>query len=296
MIGINRLLLGDFQELALEAGISFHHVIEDEGPPSNRPCTNKELIEKLLAFDRNLAKDNLNQKRKPALVQMCEHLSLPIVKDGRSEGWAGKAKGALQIARERGLLDLTTYKLNQFTMDGIVDKNTGKVDLNTSLKHLVGECDDFKNEVSQLTKMGELMGVEVRTTPKVHCELAGEGIEYGWGNTKNAYRRLELRHKRKKNLFHDSVKRCSKVMTLAMVRKNARRARAYTKTYCILDRLSEQNGVAGGISQEFLKLPKVAKLLKEAPGTVTLPKVEQLVKIFKTHRNAEHFDTAACRI
>ena len=109
-------------------------------------------------------------------------------------------------------------------------------------------------------------------------------------------RRLELRHKRKKNLFHDSVKRCSKVMTLAMVRKNARRARAYTKTYCILDRLSEQNGVAGGISQEFLKLPKVAKLLKEAPGTVTLPKVEQLVKIFKTHRNAEHFDTAACRI
>jgi hypothetical protein len=33
-------------------------------------------------------------------------------------------------------------------------------------------------------------------TPKCHCELAGEGIEYAWGCAKNHYRRQPLKDKR----------------------------------------------------------------------------------------------------
>jgi hypothetical protein len=35
---------------------------------------------------------------------------------------------------------------------------------------------------------GRQMGVLVDWTPKCHCELAGEGIEYSWAAAKNKYR------------------------------------------------------------------------------------------------------------
>ena len=32
-----------------------------------------------------------------------------------------------------------------------------------------------------LQKLGDKLGVKVESTPKFHCEMAGEGIEYDWG-------------------------------------------------------------------------------------------------------------------
>ena len=53
-------------------------------------------------------------------------------------------------------------------------------------------------EESMLQTMGRKIDILVDRKPKCHCELAGEGIEYSWGCSKNKYRLLPLSEKRKK--------------------------------------------------------------------------------------------------
>jgi hypothetical protein len=49
------------------------------------------------------------------------------------------------------------------------------------LKKLLEDCEDFKNETSIMEFISEKRGVKMISTPKYHCELAGEVIEYAWG-------------------------------------------------------------------------------------------------------------------
>ena len=59
-----------------------------------------------------------------------------------------------------------------------------------SLTHLISQCDDFKNEITDLEHLcievskDSLNKSYILFTPKFHCELAGEGIEYSWGASK----------------------------------------------------------------------------------------------------------------
>jgi len=50
------------------------------------------------------------------------------------------------------------------------------------------------------------LGVMIDRTPKCHPEVAGEGIEYGWGTSKGWFRRQPLSQKRGKNSFIVLVK------------------------------------------------------------------------------------------
>ncbi len=111
------------------------------------------------------------------------------------QGWQGKQKGILQILWERGWID--EFNINQYTMDGRKD-TFGVLQPTTSLKYLLSSCKDFEEEESLLQSMGRKMGVLVDRTPKCHCELAGEGIEYAWGCSKNYYHRLPLKEKNQK--------------------------------------------------------------------------------------------------
>ena len=43
--------------------------------------------------------------------------------------------------------------------------------------------------------------VELLTSPKYHCELAGEGVEYTWGMMKKYHRSLLLETKNMKRKF-----------------------------------------------------------------------------------------------
>ncbi len=45
----------------------------------------------------------------------------------------------------------------------------------------MANCLDFEKEESLLQVNGHEMEVLVDRTPKCHCELASEGIEYTWG-------------------------------------------------------------------------------------------------------------------
>ena len=93
-------------------------------------------------------------------------------------GWIGQPKGLLQVLWERGLLNETM--LDKYTLDGRKDPITGKIDLRYSLRHLLAECKDFKEEETALQYLGTQLGVTVQLTPKFHAELAGEGVEYCW--------------------------------------------------------------------------------------------------------------------
>jgi hypothetical protein len=75
------------------------------------------------------------------------------------------------------------------------------------LKYLLGSCLDFKEEEMMLQSMGHSLGVLINRTPKCQPELAGEGIKYLWGCTKNFYQRLPLDEKRRKEKFMRSVRR-----------------------------------------------------------------------------------------
>jgi hypothetical protein len=75
----------------------------------------------------------------------------------------------------------------------------------TSLHELVANWADFENEETLLQTKGWEMGVLVDQTPKCHCELVGEGIEYSWGCAKNVYWRQPLKMKRGKESFRSTV-------------------------------------------------------------------------------------------
>jgi hypothetical protein len=58
-------------------------------------------------------------------------------------------------------------------LEGKKDAITGKVDLHFSLRSILGNCRDFKEEETALQFLGTQLGVTVLLTPKLHAELAG---------------------------------------------------------------------------------------------------------------------------
>ena len=136
------------------------------------------------------------------------------------EGWQGKAKGLLQVLWERGFIDTTN--IEKYTMNGRQDA-CGVLMPETSLKNLMANCVDFEEEESLLQANGHEMGVLVDRTPKCHCELAREGIEYTWGCSKNYYRALRLHDKRGKEKFKVAVVKCldRNILTTERIRKFA---------------------------------------------------------------------------
>ena len=106
--------------------------------------------------------------------------------------------------------------------------------------------------------------VEILVTPKYHCELAGEGIEYGWGFAKKCYRNLPQADKRTKEKFHQSVMECLQRVTPDHCRRFSGRARRYMIAYQHFASRSDQDSVS---------------------EKTTYSEIEKFVKKCKTHRN-----------
>ena len=69
-----------------------------------------------------------------------------------------------------------------------------------SMNYVLGNCEDFVNEKSALQALVEALGHILVMSPKGHCELAGQGIEYDWGKPKQNFRR-----KNKYINFHELI-------------------------------------------------------------------------------------------
>jgi hypothetical protein len=117
------------------------------------------------------------------------------------EGWEGKARGLFQVLWERWFIQGTDVnKFWLYTLKGKKDQ-FGNYNLEYSFPYLLSSCTDFEEEETILQTMGSSMGVEVDHTPKYHCKIAGEGIEYTWAQSKKYICNILLDKKRGKENF-----------------------------------------------------------------------------------------------
>ncbi len=154
--------------------------------------------------------------------------SIPIREEVQKiqEGWVGKAKGLIQVAYERGLIDNENNNaMKKYTTTGRKDEFDNLLP-NTSLKHIISSCTDFEEELTMLQTMGQSMGVMIDRTLKCHCEIASEGIEYSWALAKNHFCQILLEEKRGKENFLVSVRECisQATVTKERVQKFSKRA------------------------------------------------------------------------
>jgi hypothetical protein len=163
--------------------------------------------------------------------------------------YVGKSKGMKQALWERGLL-----------VDGMVEKiaeDDLERDQSKSMQHVLSQCEDFRKEVTALQEIFRRRGHILVMTPKGHCELAGEGIEYCWGRMKKYFRKNNRCDMRRFNeLILQSMAREN--LSLRTTRKFIRRARTYKMVY------------AGGVAREYVD-------------------IENMIKQRKSHRNALDF-------
>ena len=92
-----------------------------------------------------------------------------------------------------------------------------------SMNYVLGNCEDFRNEKGALQSLVEARGHILVMSPKGHCELAGQGIEYDWGKMKQNFRRKN-KYKHFHGLILDSMSRDT--LPLSTSRKFARKARS----------------------------------------------------------------------
>ena len=105
-----------------------------------------------------------------------------------------------------------------------------------SLEMLFLSCTAFIEEESLLQMNVQKMGAISFPSPKYHCEIAGEGIEYSWGNSKCKYQQIKALDKKYKKDFLVCVKECLSrdFLDSKRVWKNSIRARECMVAYFIL--------------------------------------------------------------
>ena len=105
------------------------------------------------------------------------------------------------------------------------------------LTHLLSQCSDFVDEITDLEHLCEdistLHGINslILFTPKFHCKLAGEGIEYSWGALKKIYRRIPLKQKRSASNFDACVRNCISRVTPLMANRFSAKVCSYMMGY-----------------------------------------------------------------
>ena len=139
---------------------------------------NKQMPSMQMKDMKNKPEDNIKR--------LAAGLGIPLSieeEELESKGWAGQAKGLIQILWEHEWIDDTKNPNKHYTISGQKDL-FGNIILGTSLQDLIDKAPDFQNKVTLLQeKLGQL-GVTVHCSPKYHAKLAGEGIEYSWGFSK----------------------------------------------------------------------------------------------------------------
>ena len=103
------------------------------------------------------------------------------------------------------------------------------------------------------------------TSPKYHCEIAGEGIEFVWGMLKRRFRSIPLKEKYIKQKFNKSV-------------------RDGVKKY-----IKKQNVINfGGLCRHYMMA--YSKYAISNDKTLPFNGVEKYMKQMKTHRNVSDIE------
>jgi hypothetical protein len=221
-----------------------------------------ELLSELRAKDCEPTRKLRKQELQAYATQ--KEVVLELVYEVVEHGWVGQPKGLLQVLWERGHID--EQQLDKY----VVPYKNGDP---FSLRWLMASCEDFASEKSAMEYLCDQMScqdfkVEMLLTPKYHCELAGEGIEYSWGVAKRSFRMLPLARKRRRENFHASVRQCLGQLTVELARKLSARARRYMLTY------------------RYYHMFPAASRTADTPGSLKYADIEKYVKKeLKSHRN-----------
>ena len=208
-------------------------------------------------------------------------ISMVFEADSTIHGYLGQPKGKMEIALERGLLDVydTTgkvvkKKLSRYSLAGKLVN--GERDLATSIDALLASCADFAAEVPALQHLVEKEYKHLLImSPKCHPELAGGGIEYSWGRWKKMFRRsnhYQATGASTIGAFHKLVWETMTVLDIDWVRKSAAVARRYKTAYRVL-RAPQEDG-------------PVVRLAYSV--------IEKTQKKFRAHRCAMDFASKFC--
>jgi len=137
---------------------------------------------------------------------------LPTIKDGQPEivvrGFVGADKGMKQILFERGFG--TVYANKQATED------------------ILKESSDFTGELNAFEQLVADSGNLVERSPKFHAEIAGNGVEYSFGQCKKTYRAENDCNPR---TLHERVKRSVLSVSLRTSQRCAARTRRIRAGY-----------------------------------------------------------------
>ena len=99
---------------------------------------------------------------------------------------------------------------------------------------MLRKCSDFKNEISQMMFILNLLETRLLLTPKCHPEIAGRGVEYTWGYSKLRFRQ-DFNDAIAKNIKANVLKSLDReVLTTNCIRKFARKAGEYKLTYALM--------------------------------------------------------------
>ena len=170
-----------------------------------------------LQEDVGIAAITLQMNNMSELSHLCRRngIELAVEQLVITEGWMGAAKGLFQVLWERGWIDpdnMHKYVQKPCSTWLEADGKTVKEEFlaeyqRYSLVHLMSECPDFKEEKSAIDKLATVLlgqhnrNIEILISTKYHCEMAGEGIEYGWGYAKKVFWSIPLHQKRTKDDF-----------------------------------------------------------------------------------------------
>ena len=130
--------------------------------------------------------------------------------------------------REKKKVDVATSRL--------LRKNKTKKEVSSELAYKTPElieillsCHDFDNTETYLQTITRTLGVTSERSPKFHCEMAGEGIEYDWSFCNSKYRCRPLTEKRGRQSFQQLVKEI--ISWLSVTKEQSRRSSARAKSF-----------------------------------------------------------------
>ena len=193
-------------------------------------------------------------------------------------GWVGQNKGLLQVLWERGFINEREVKKYRLEAQDIHKDEFGTIKqeyLPYLLRELMANCSDFKNEKSAMEHLCEQLSskgdnsISIVPTPKYHCELAGEGIEYGWGYSKKVYRSIPYEEKNTREKFEEGVRYSLKQVTKRHINLFSAKCRRYMLAYM-----------------------HDAKETEHGESKLTYSGIEKFTKTFKCHRNTADQDKA----
>ena len=122
------------------------------------------------------------------------------------ENWIGKPKGPTDVFYQQGILDLDTFYFNNFNEKG-QKYSCGQIIEGTNLYGMLGSCTDFTKKYTLIKNNCKSMGAKCDRSPKYHREVAGEGIEYSWGNAKMVFRIIRMKNRKSVSDLRPKMKR-----------------------------------------------------------------------------------------